>query len=121
MYAKTPTDTTLSTDPNMTVATRAAQDAHDSLGTLAEGARDARQRVAPLLSRATEEAATLARRGMDAVREGSHQLRDKARHATDTTTSYIRDEPVKSMLIAAAVGAALMALVGLLSRRHHHD
>jgi ElaB/YqjD/DUF883 family membrane-anchored ribosome-binding protein len=29
---------------------------------------------------------------------------------------YVRAEPVKAVLIAAATGAALMALVGLMSR-----
>jgi ElaB/YqjD/DUF883 family membrane-anchored ribosome-binding protein len=37
-------------------------------------------------------------------------------HARDATTSYIQHEPVKSMLMAAAVGAALMGLVALFSR-----
>ena len=36
--------------------------------------------------------------------------------AQDTTVGYIKDEPVKSMLIAAATGAALMALVSMMSR-----
>jgi hypothetical protein len=34
--------------------------------------------------------------------------------------AYIRDEPVKAMLIAAATGAALMALINLVSRSRHH-
>jgi ElaB/YqjD/DUF883 family membrane-anchored ribosome-binding protein len=34
----------------------------------------------------------------------------------DSTALYIKDEPLKAMLIAAAAGAALMALVGLLAR-----
>jgi ElaB/YqjD/DUF883 family membrane-anchored ribosome-binding protein len=57
-----------------------------------------------------------ARRGVAAAREGSHRLMERANHATDSTVTYIRDEPVKSMLIAAAAGATLMALVGLLTR-----
>jgi ElaB/YqjD/DUF883 family membrane-anchored ribosome-binding protein len=58
------------------------------------------------LAHSTEE---LAHRGMDVVR-------DKSLHVRDTTTHYIQDEPVKSMLIAAAVGAALMGLVAMFSR-----
>ena len=34
----------------------------------------------------------------------------------DKTVGYIKEEPVKAMLIAAAAGAALMALVALLGR-----
>lgn len=40
----------------------------------------------------------------------------KTQHAADSTTHYIREEPIKSVLIAAATGAVLMALVGLVSR-----
>ena len=49
------------------------------------------------------------------VRETSQQLRDQAYRASDNTVNYIKDEPVKAILIAAAMGAALMALVSLIS------
>ena len=51
----------------------------------------------------------------DSVRETSQQLRDKAQHASATTVNYVKHEPVKAILIAAATGAALMALVSLIS------
>jgi len=58
---------------------------------------------------------------MDSVRDTSHQLRVKAEHASDNTVRYIQHEPVKALLMAAATGAALMALVSLISRsRSHH-
>jgi ElaB/YqjD/DUF883 family membrane-anchored ribosome-binding protein len=72
--------------------------------------------AAPLLGRATDQVSALAQRGVDSVRDTSHQLRVKAAHASDNTMHYIKDEPVKSILIAAATGAALMALVSLISR-----
>ncbi len=90
--------------------------AHQALDGVAGSARDMRAAAAPLLDRAADQASTLAHRGLDAVLEGSHQLRDKARHAGDSTIGYIRDEPLKSVLIAAATGAALMALIALMSR-----
>jgi len=57
---------------------------------------------------------------MEGVRDTSHQLRVKAGYAADDTVHYIRHEPVKAMLIAAATGAALMALVSLFSRSRSH-
>jgi len=72
--------------------------------------------AAPLLDRAAEQANTLAKRSIDALRESSTHLLSKAQRASDSTVGYIKDEPVKAMLIAAATGAALMALVALLSR-----
>ena len=97
------------------------QVANQALDSLAGSVQDARQQVSPLLNRATEQASAMAHRGIDAVRAGSHQLREKALHATDTTASYIQKDPIKAVLIAAATGAALMALVSLMSRSRHRD
>jgi ElaB/YqjD/DUF883 family membrane-anchored ribosome-binding protein len=56
--------------------------------------------------------------GVNSVRDTSRQLRDSAVQASDASINFIKDEPVKSVLIAAATGAALMALIGLLNRPH---
>jgi ElaB/YqjD/DUF883 family membrane-anchored ribosome-binding protein len=47
-----------------------------------------------------------------------NQVSMGAHQASDRTVAYIREEPVKSMLIAAATGAALMALARVISRPH---
>ncbi len=95
--------------------------ANQALDGLAGSVQDLRQQAAPLLNRATEHASVLAQRGVDAVREGSRQVRDQAQRASDGTLHYVRQEPVKSILLAAAVGATLMALLsrwgGLRERR----
>lgn len=77
---------------------------------------DARSQTGTALKQFAHETESLAHRGMEAVREGSHQLREKSLHAKDATASYIQHEPIKSVLIAAAVGAALMGVVALLTR-----
>jgi ElaB/YqjD/DUF883 family membrane-anchored ribosome-binding protein len=79
-------------------------------------AQDLRQQISPLLARAGEQASVLAQRGVDAVRDRSLQVREQALRASDNTLNYIKDEPVKAVLIAAAVGAGLMALIGLLRK-----
>ena len=58
--------------------------------------------------------------GLDRVRETGHQVRESAARASEGTVNYIRHDPLKSVLIAAATGAALMALVGLLKRPNSH-
>ena len=65
---------------------------------------------------ATDVANAFLKNGVDSVLQTTHQLRDSAQHATDKTTHFIREEPIKSVLIAAATGAVLMALVGMVSR-----
>lgn len=105
-------------------ASHAADDAirstqHAASGVIdsaAESLQDMREQAGPAIERATERVTSMAHRGIDSVRETSHQLRAKAEQASDTTVGYIRDEPMKSVLIAAATGAALMALVSLVAR-----
>ena len=62
----------------------------------------------------------LANSALQGVRSSSQQLRLKAEHASDNTVRYIRHEPVKAMLMAAATGAALMALISLFSHSRNH-
>ena len=83
---------------------------------LTDKVEDVRDQAAPLINRLSSQAETAARRGLDAVRDTSAQVRETALKASDSTVAYIKDEPLKAMLIAAATGAALMALVSLLGR-----
>ena len=89
-------------------AIRATQRAADrALERLNDGVETARGRTSPLIDRWSSEADAAARRSVAAVRE-------RALRARGATTGYVRDEPLKAVLIAAAAGAALVALVQLL-------
>ena len=88
---------------------------HDSITTQLN---ETANRVGPMLDRASEQANTLAQRGLHAVQDSAMQLREQASHTTEATVRYIQRDPLKAVLIAAASGAALMALVSLLSRSH---
>lgn len=70
--------------------------------------------VAPVLQQAAERLNDIAHQGLDAMRNGTGELGEQARRAGDRTASYIRHDPIKSVLIAAAVGAGAMALYSLL-------
>ena len=120
------------TNEASSVADQAADSAHNALRStqgvtneafnrLSDKIESAREHAVPLINRLTREAENAAHRGVDAVRGASAQVREKALKASDSTVSYIKDEPVKAMLIAAATGAALMALIGLLSRSRNAD
>lgn len=56
------------------------------------------------------------RDGAKLLSEYSELARDKFASVSESTTQVIRQDPVKAVLIAAAAGAALVALVGLLGR-----
>jgi ElaB/YqjD/DUF883 family membrane-anchored ribosome-binding protein len=58
----------------------------------------------------------LARRATEAWQRSSQQIKDRAHQAGDTTLVYIRDQPIKAVLIAAATGAALTVLLRWLAR-----
>jgi len=85
---------------------RVTDQAFDRLNDQVETARD---RTSPWIDRWTSEADAAARRSVDAVRQ-------RAARAAGATTGYVRDEPVKAVLLAAAAGAVLLALVQLLRR-----
>lgn len=69
-----------------------------------------------------ESARDLVRRGSDTVLDKASAVRDSALHVGDRTRGYVRDEPMKSMLMAAAVGAGVaVAVVLLLSSSRHHE
>ncbi|HYN61750.1 MAG TPA: hypothetical protein VET87_19770 [Rubrivivax sp.] len=101
---------------------RATQNvANKALDSLAGSVQEIRQHAAPMLNRAVDQTSAMAHRGMDAVRDGSNQLREHAHRASDGTRNYIKEEPLKSMLYAAAAGAALMVLLRVAAgsyRRH---
>jgi ElaB/YqjD/DUF883 family membrane-anchored ribosome-binding protein len=118
---------TKTADPINTIAAQAADSATDAIKTtqraanstldsLASTVQDLRKQASPLLNRATESANAYLQQGMDAVEESTHKMRAQARRASACTVNYIKDEPVKSILIAAAAGAVLTALVQMSSR-----
>jgi ElaB/YqjD/DUF883 family membrane-anchored ribosome-binding protein len=96
----------------------AANGALDNLSGKVQGIRN---QAGPLIANVTGQATELLQSGRDAVRHASHQVTDAALHARDGAASYVKEEPVKALLIAAATGAALMALVSMMShsRRSH--
>lgn len=90
--------------------------ANDAMDSLSDKVEDMRSQAGPTINRIATQAEDAARRGIAAVKENTQQLREKAMQATDTTVTYIKDDPIKAMLIAAATGAALMALVSMMGR-----
>ena len=91
--------------------------AQQGMDRMAAGLGDARAQTTTALNQLAHGTESQAHRGMDAVREAAQQMLEKSMHMRDATTSYIQHEPVKSMLVAAAAGAALMGLVALFGRQ----
>lgn len=66
-----------------------------------------------------ERAGSMAQGSLNAVREASQQLAHGAQRYGQQGVVYVREEPVKSVLLAAAAGAAIAALVGLAARSYY--
>ena len=90
--------------------------ADSALNTLSSKVDDLKNQAAPMINKVSTQAQAAAQRGIEAVRDTSQQLRERAMRASDSAVGYVKDEPIKAMLIAAATGAVLMGLVALMSR-----
>ena len=102
--------------PSTTDTNSLAESSSLAVDKLADSVDAVRAQAGPAINRMVSEADQLTRRGIAAVRDGSQRLTEQTQRAADSTVAYIKDEPVKAVLIAAAVGAGLMALVTLVSR-----
>jgi ElaB/YqjD/DUF883 family membrane-anchored ribosome-binding protein len=90
--------------------------ADEALESLARTMENIRHQTAPWLKHANNEMGSLAHRGMASVQETSKLVQEQALKARQSAEQYISNDPVKALLIAAASGAALMALISLASR-----
>lgn len=90
--------------------------ANDALDALQANVDDLRKAAPTALTRAAGQVEELARRGIERARETSAQVKDQVGRVGDRSVGYVRDEPVKSLLMAAAAGAAVAGLVAWLAR-----
>jgi ElaB/YqjD/DUF883 family membrane-anchored ribosome-binding protein len=85
---------------------------------LADTAPAAIERARNALGNMADDARALTDRGAQAVREGTRSLRRESAHLAESTVDHIKHDPIKSILIAAAAGAVLMALANLATRSY---
>ena len=101
--------------------------AEDALGATGHALENTRQFASQALDRAGETVRDLRYGATDLARKGASTMSDATAAAqrqlgeyAQATRRYVSDEPVKSALIAAAIGAAVAALV-LAIRRSRRD
>ena len=92
------------------------QGTHAALDRLQNGIDSASDAAPAAFSRAAARMDELSRRTIERARQASGQVREQAHRASDVTVGYIKDEPYKAVLIAAAAGALAAGLLGWLSR-----
>lgn len=116
-------DTTVFTGSSEAAAARRAgksdqalQSAHTALDKIQSSFSDLRQAAPALLDRATNQVEDLSRRTVARARETSHQVVDQAHRASEATTGYVREQPLKALLMATAAGALLAVMMGWMKR-----
>ena len=70
-----------------------------------------------LIDLAAEKIKDLAARSATYAKDGSDVVKKKAKDAADATSDRIRQDPLKSVLIAVAAGAAVAALAGYVASK----
>lgn len=96
-------------------STRAyAQNAVNSAG---EKVRDFRRDAEPNMEQIAARVQQAVQRGLDSASKTSARAQRRVEEAAEMTGRYIADQPVRSVLLAAAAGAAITALIVLATRR----
>lgn len=108
--------------------THSADKAIDSTRNYANNALDAadekihslRSGMQPVLEKFSRKAEEYANQGMDMAVNAKDKARESLSHYSEATSRYVADKPMQSVLIAAAVGAAIAMLVSSARNRSRY-
>ena len=95
--------------------------AQNAVNAAGEKVRELRRDAEPGVEQLAARVQQAVQRGLDAASTTSARAHRRIEQAADVTGRYISDQPVRSVLLAAAAGAGITALVVLASRRNRDD
>lgn len=81
-----------------------------------DSAHDKFQEVKNGLGNMSDKASDLAHQGLASVKDTAERAKGAYQHYAQATCNYVAEKPMRSLLISAAIGAAVTAL--LISGRH---
>ena len=118
-FSKTSRDTTAAghhaVDEASGAAHRALESTRDFANSALESAegtvRNLHGRVDPMVDKLAEAAQKLARQSFDMASEARHRAQQSLNQASAATSRYVAEQPLRSVLIAAAVGAGVALLI----------
>lgn len=96
------------------------QHANQALDMAENKVRELRGSVDPVVEMLASKAQKMARQSLDMASEAKERAEKSLKHAADATTRYVSEQPMRSVLIAAAVGAAVALLVSTSRQRNHN-
>jgi ElaB/YqjD/DUF883 family membrane-anchored ribosome-binding protein len=94
--------------------------ANNALDKAESKVRELRGSVDPMVDMLATKAQKLARHSLDLAAEAKDRAEQSLKRAAGVTTRYVSEQPVRSILIAAAVGAAVALLVSSTRHRNHN-
>lgn len=97
----------------------AAQTAHNLGNHMLKSAEQAYDTTRNFADASLDQAQRFARRNLNAASDARARAQKALSRYADNTGDYVANQPIKSVLIAAAAGAAIAAL--FLSARHRRD
>ena len=92
--------------------------AQNAVNAAGEKVRDIRRDAEPTMEQIAARVQQAVQRGLESATKTSARAQRRIEEAADVTGRYIADQPVRSVLLAAAAGAAITALIVLATRRH---
>jgi ElaB/YqjD/DUF883 family membrane-anchored ribosome-binding protein len=93
--------------------------AHEAISRADRKARALRSSIDPAIDQIATKAQDLARRGKGMAVDASAKAQQRFNEYADVTSRYVAEQPMKAVLIAAAAGAIIAAL--LVSSRSRRD
>ena len=94
--------------------------ANDALDKAESTVRGLRGSVDPMVDMLATKAQKLARQSLDLAAEAKDRAQQSLTRATDATTRSVAEQPLRSVLIAAAVGAGIALLVSTARNRQQN-
>jgi ElaB/YqjD/DUF883 family membrane-anchored ribosome-binding protein len=121
MTMTTPNTTTAHTDaPSFTNhAAELDKVAHRVADRVADRVTEASAAVPPMVERLADRAGDLARQSAHTLTDGTQQVKVKFEEVSSSAIAYVKDEPVRAMLMAAGVGAMLMLVARAMTSHRH--
>jgi ElaB/YqjD/DUF883 family membrane-anchored ribosome-binding protein len=95
--------------------------ANDTLDKAGRKVRELQDGVQPAIKNLTRNVENVAQRGIDYASDAAGRAQQQLHRYADVTGRYVADQPVRSVLIAAATGAAIAAAILLLTRENHRN
>ena len=95
--------------------------ANNALDKAESKVRELRGSVDPMVEMLASKAQKMARQSLDMASEAKDRAEKSLKHAADATTRYVSEQPMRSVLVAVTVGAAVALLISSSRNRNRNS